>query len=171
VQLARLEAFTRIRNEQASQYREAFANLTRFEPLPRFEVEGGRHAYHFFTVRVSEMTRDAALRGLRRLGIGAAIHYEPIHLHPYYRRRLGLVPGSFPVAEEAGATTLTLPIGPALQPIDVERVISAVQKLDRLPLSRPPRIRRGAAAARHPSRGPSPPRPTTGAAVSPDAPS
>jgi len=171
VQLAKLEAFTRIRNEQASQYREAFADLTRFESLPPLDAGRGRHAYHFFTVRVSEMTRDAALRGLRRLGIGAAVHYEPIHLHPYYRRRLGLVPGSFPAAEQAGATTLTLPLGPALRPTDVERVISAVRELDRRPLSRPPRVRLGAAAARPASRGPSSPRPTTGAAGSPDAPS
>ncbi len=160
VQLAKLERFTAIRNEQAGLYREAFADLERVRPLPALPVGRERHAYHLFTVRIEGIGRDRAQVELRGRGIGAAIHYEPVHLHPYWRDQLDVAPGSLPVAEAAGASTLTLPIGPSLTRADLGRVIEAVRALESLPAERR-RPRAGSDPARRVSPAPCPPRPTT----------
>ena len=160
VQLERLEAFTRQRNDQAQRYQQAFADLERVSTIaPVREPE--RHAYHLFTIRLHDLPRERALSELRKRGVGAAIHYEPIHLHPYYRERLNIAPGSLPAAEEAGRNTLTLPIGPSLSPAQVECVIEGVRGLEEL--SREGTWRPSAGDGRRPrvSPGPCAPRPTT----------
>jgi dTDP-4-amino-4,6-dideoxygalactose transaminase len=49
----------------------------------------------------------------------------PLHLQPAYAR-LGLPPGSFPVAEAHAATTLSLPLYPELADAQRERVVRAL---------------------------------------------
>ena len=58
--------------------------------LPAPPAEGTRHALHLFTCLVDDsrtsVARDEVLAGLRALRIGAGIHYQAVHLHPWYRR-------------------------------------------------------------------------------------
>jgi hypothetical protein len=86
-------------------------------------------------------------------------------------QRLGAIAQEHGIAvgEEAGATTFTLPIGPALCTSDVERVISAVQELDHLPLTPARAARAGSVGTRQVSQRPCVPRSTTWAAGSGDA--
>ena len=76
------------------------------------------------------MTRPVSRRefydGLREAGIGANVHYIPVHLQPYYRD-LGFGPGDFPVAEEYYRGAVTLPLYPAMTDRDQEEVIGAVR--------------------------------------------
>jgi len=58
-------------------------------------------------------------------GIGTGIHYPAIHLFTAYRA-LGYREGQFPNAERIGRETVTLPLFPAMQLSDVERVVTAV---------------------------------------------
>lgn len=78
------------------------------------------HAYHLYVIRHPH--RDAAFKKLRANGIGANVHYVPVHLHPYYRRELGTGPGMCPIAEDAYRDILTLPLWPGMTESDVERI-------------------------------------------------
>jgi perosamine synthetase len=49
-----------------------------------------------------------------------------VHLHPYYRERLGTAPGLCPVAEAAYERILSLPLFPAMADEDVDRVVDAL---------------------------------------------
>ncbi|HTR33451.1 MAG TPA: DegT/DnrJ/EryC1/StrS family aminotransferase, partial [Gaiellaceae bacterium] len=60
--------------------------------------------------------------------IGANVHYVPVHLHPYYRERLGTGPGLCPVAEDAFSRILSLPLFPALTDGDVARVVDELAR-------------------------------------------
>jgi perosamine synthetase len=73
--------------------------------------------------------RDAVFAALREQGIGTAVHYVPVHLHPFYRERFGTGPGLCPVAEAAYAEILSLPIFPAMTDADVDSVINAMEQL------------------------------------------
>jgi dTDP-4-amino-4,6-dideoxygalactose transaminase len=64
---------------------------------------------------------------LHELGIGTGVHFTALHLHPYYRERFGIRPGSLPVAERIGRTTFSLPLSPRLSDGEVERVVTAVR--------------------------------------------
>jgi perosamine synthetase len=68
---------------------------------------------------------------LRAEGIGVNVHYIPVHLHPFYRGRLGTAPGDCPIAEAAYERILSLPIFPRMSSQDVEDVVQALGKIDR----------------------------------------
>ncbi len=75
-----------------------------------------------------QIDRDRAFAALRAQGIGANVHYAPVHLHSFYRAR-GYGPGLCPRAEEAAGHILTLPMFPAMSQADVARVVDAVAAL------------------------------------------
>ncbi|WP_295456108.1 DegT/DnrJ/EryC1/StrS aminotransferase family protein [uncultured Thiodictyon sp.] len=90
------------------------------------------HSWHMYCVCVDfaalGTTRPAFLSALAARGILAGIHYPAIHTFGLYRR-LGYGPGDFPNAERIGAQTLTLPLFPAMELADVERVCEAMSNL------------------------------------------
>ena len=130
-QLAKLRASVARRQAIARQYDEAFSQLPLVKPLAvRSEVS---HAYHLYVVRleIEALTADRAaiFRALRAEGIGANVHYLPVHLHPYYRNKLGTGRGMCPVAEAAYERILSLPMFPAMTDGDVADVVEAVLKV------------------------------------------
>jgi len=87
--------------------------------------------WHLYVVRAPDRARrDRILGRLRGAGIGAGVHYPPLHLHPAIQR-LGFAPGDFPVAEDFAARALSLPIFPGMSDADVERVADAVREAAR----------------------------------------
>ena len=71
--------------------------------------------------------RGAVFGRLRASGVGANVHYMPVHLHPYYRERFGTGPGLCPTAEAAYELVLSLPIFPALSREQEQVVIESVR--------------------------------------------
>jgi dTDP-4-amino-4,6-dideoxygalactose transaminase len=71
--------------------------------------------------------RDRFLEGLRAENIGISVHFIPVHRHTAYRDRWA--PGSFPVADAAYETLLSLPLYPAMTDADADSVIEALRKL------------------------------------------
>jgi len=126
-QLQRLPQWLAARRAVAAAYDRAFASVPHATPL---KVHAGReHAYHLYVVRLDPgIDRNDAFRRLRAQGIGANVHYGPVHLHSFYRER-GYGPGLCPVAEEAARHILTLPMFPAMTRADVARVVDAVAAL------------------------------------------
>ena len=120
-QLNKLPSFLARRRAIAGVYDTAFAG-TSVRPLAL--VADRLHAYHLYVVRVPR--RGEVFSALRAAGIGVNVHYIPVHLHPYYRERLGTGPGLCPVAEAAYEEILSLPMFPGLADEDVARVINAV---------------------------------------------
>jgi dTDP-4-amino-4,6-dideoxygalactose transaminase len=85
------------------------------------------HARHMYPVLAEDGgARDRLRQQLFDQGIGTGVHFEPVHLHPWYRRRFGYGRGDFPVAEDLGERTFSLPLSPGLQDGDVERVAKAI---------------------------------------------
>lgn len=124
-QLKKLEGWIKKRNQLAQAYDTALAGSTVIPLTKRNDI---RHAYHLYVVRTPD--RDAAFKRLRAQGIGANVHYVPVHLHPYYQR-LGYKKGLCPVAETAYDEILTLPLWPGMDDADVERVCSALLQAKR----------------------------------------
>lgn len=84
----------------------------------------GQSVFHQFTLR--HPRRDALREHLAKQEIGTDLIYPvPLHLQKCYAY-LGRGPGSFPVAEAAAATCVSLPIFPELTEAQVDHVIAAV---------------------------------------------
>jgi perosamine synthetase len=132
--LSQLERLTQCINRRraiAHRYDEAFGQVVGVQPLRvRPDIE---HAYHLYVVRLDRAClssdRSKIFAALRAEGIGANVHYLPVHLHPFYRDRFGLGPGYCPNAEAAYERILSLPLFPAMNDRDVEDVIEAVWKV------------------------------------------
>ncbi len=90
-----------------------------------------KHAYHLFVVQIDferfGVNRAAVMNYLKEAGIGTQVHYIPIHLQPYYRKRYGTALGDFPQAEQYYAKALSLPMYPDLTEADCQRVIRALK--------------------------------------------
>lgn len=129
-QLGKLADWVARRQAIASRYQAAFDSLPAVRPLQvRRHVS---HAYHLFVVQLdleSGLDRRDVFRALRARGIGVNVHYQPVHLHPFYRQRFGFGPGLCPNAEAAYERLMTLPLFPAMTDDDVEDVIAAVREV------------------------------------------
>jgi len=129
-QLARLEEFTRKRAALARAYFErldtpAFRAFGLRLPVAGFDGAN----WHMFQVMLPgermAVSRAGVMAELHAAGIGTGAHYPAIHLFALYRR-MGWKEGDFPHAEYAGRNLLTLPLFPAMERADVDRVAEAL---------------------------------------------
>lgn len=133
-QMAKLPAFLAGRRRIAAVYDAAFGLAAEVSPLKtRPEVE---HAYHLYVIRLAAaVDRKKAFAALREQGVGTNVHYIPVHLHPYYRKRLGTGPGLCPAAESVYEHILSLPMFPALRDEEAGIVITALTEAVRSALA------------------------------------
>jgi perosamine synthetase len=126
-QLRKLPERIERRNQIAKIYDQAFCEMEEVEPLA--VSEGIKHAYHLYVVRLGkDLGRGRIFKRLHEMGIGANVHYIPVHLHPFYGASFGVGVGLCPIAEEAYERILSLPIFPGMTDKDVEFVIRSVEK-------------------------------------------
>ena len=132
-QLTRAEAMRDRRRAIADAYDRAFGEVEAFDLLPR--PADRDHAHHLYVLRLREgplaIGRDQFILELKARGIGTSVHFIPLHLHPYYRDRFGLLPESFPVAADVYRRSLSLPIYSRMTDAEVARVIEAVLDVER----------------------------------------
>jgi perosamine synthetase len=130
-QLKRLDQNLARRRAIAAKYTSAFREIPGvITPAVRREVNP---AWHLYPIRLdlARLTADRAeiFRALRAENIGVNVHYIPVHYHPYYRERFGSRVGEFPIAEDAYARLISLPMFQGMTDQDVEDVIAAVRKI------------------------------------------
>jgi len=131
VQLSKCEEMWRRRVEIARKYDRAVASLEAYHtPQVASNVQ---HAWHLYVVLIEpsalRIHRDQVIEELRQRGIGTAVHFIPLHLHPYYQRTWGYRPGEFPVAEDYFDRCISLPIYPGMTDEDVSHVIDVLQEI------------------------------------------
>lgn len=133
VQLDRLAAFNDRRTRLARRYTKAFGQVRGLITPP--EPVGRSSSWHLYILRFDprqlRCSRDELMEALRLENIGTSVHYMPVHLQPYYRRRFGFKPGDFPVAEREYRRMLSLPLFPKMTDRDAQDVIDAVSRVAR----------------------------------------
>jgi dTDP-4-amino-4,6-dideoxygalactose transaminase len=122
-QLPHLAAFTARRRALARRYFARFDRSLGCE-LPVEDYTQGN--WHMFQVLLPETAdRNLFITRMREAGIGVGVHYPAMHLFSLFRG-LGWRPGQFPHAERIGRSTVSLPMFPAMQDGDVDRVLAAI---------------------------------------------
>lgn len=125
-QLERLPAMWQARDARARSYDSLLAGLPLILPA---RLADRQSAHHLYVVEIDEArssaNRRAVFDALQTAGIGANVHYIPIHLQPHYRA-MGFAPGDFPHAEAYYRRALTIPLHPRLTDAQQERVVAAL---------------------------------------------
>ena len=132
VQLERAEELLQARRELAKTYstRLRESSVSDLVEIPE-DAPDGSHAWHLYVLRMHmdhlKVDRGRVIDELKQKGIGTSVHFIPLHLHPYYRRRWGYAPGDFPVAAEEYERVVSLPLWPGMSVTDIERVTNALE--------------------------------------------
>jgi dTDP-4-amino-4,6-dideoxygalactose transaminase len=131
VQLSRAWSLLERRRAIARRYDDAFGE----EEALILPPTGPGDARHLYPLRLSAkkcpLPRDEFILKLRERGIGASVHFIPLHTMPYYKKRYALEDADFPESLNAFREVVSLPIWPGMGEKRVERVISAVKSLIR----------------------------------------
>ncbi|MFZ1365441.1 MAG: DegT/DnrJ/EryC1/StrS family aminotransferase [Brachymonas denitrificans] len=130
VQLKRLPAFLKRRQQLAQRYLEALKELPLI--LPADAPAGDVHSWHLFVLRLAEgakVTRDEVIQQLSDAGIGTSVHYVPLHRQPYWRDRYQLTPEMFPEADKAYQSMFSIPLFTAMSDAEQERIIAALHAI------------------------------------------
>jgi UDP-4-amino-4,6-dideoxy-N-acetyl-beta-L-altrosamine transaminase len=129
-QLRRLNGFVSKRRALRDRYGQL---LTGLGPHVRpITVAGGcEPAWHLAVALIDfkalDTTRTQVMNRLRDKGIGTQVHYIPVHKQPYYRDRYDTP--ALPGAERYYERCLSLPLFPAMEDGDVDRVIEALAEV------------------------------------------
>lgn len=125
-QLKKATRFLEERKEIAAIYDARLGDVEWLELPPR----GDGHAWHLYSLRVRPErggpSRDALVEALSARGVGTSVHFIPLHTMPYYARRYGLEPSSFPNAMAMFERTVSLPIWQGMGADAARRVADAV---------------------------------------------
>ncbi len=128
-QLKKGAAFLDQRKKIADFYERELGNLD-FLILP---PPSHAHAWHLYIVRLEEekctINRDSFLRLMQEKGIGTSVHYIPLHIMPYYRKKYGFKPEDFPHSLHLYKTAFSLPIYPGLTEEQCSRVVEALRSI------------------------------------------
>ena len=126
-QLDKLDRFISRRREIADMYDAALKkhhNLMR--AIPRTALASS--AWHLYPLLVDfetiGKTRARVMKELLALGVGTQVHYIPVSNQPYYKKLYG--EKRFAGAEAYYGRALSLPIFPAMNIEDVEKVVAAL---------------------------------------------
>lgn len=125
VKLKYLDEWNEKRRRLASIYDELLSSINGVDIPKNKDIV--TPVYHLYVIRVRN--RDSLRKKLKQENnIQTGIHYPtPLHLQPAFAY-LGLGKGSFPIAEEAASSILSLPLYPEMTQEQAEAVADAIKQ-------------------------------------------
>jgi dTDP-4-amino-4,6-dideoxygalactose transaminase len=127
-QLKKLSLMHRRREEIAAIYSELLKDCPLM--LPAKPRDGDTHSWHLYVVRLKEGgegARNKLIEFMFANGVGASVHYIPLHLQPYWRDAYNLNKVDFPNSQTAYEGSVSLPIYNRMTNDDVLRVVNVLR--------------------------------------------
>jgi len=128
-QLRRAYDLLSMREKIAAVYDEAFRDDSRFLIPPT----GSGDARHLYPLRLHpenlSVTRNVFAEKLQEKGVGISVHFIPLHIMPYYKKRYSLEDNDFPETLKTYNQTISLPIWPGMTESQIDRVITMVKSV------------------------------------------
>jgi UDP-4-amino-4,6-dideoxy-N-acetyl-beta-L-altrosamine transaminase len=127
-QMTRLERYVERRHALARRYDGLLADLPLTTPWQHPDGYSGLHLY-VIRLQLGKVGRGhrQTFESLCEQGIGANLHYIPVHTHPYYRD-LGTATGSFPEADRYYTEAISLPMYSGLMDAQQDHVVATLRK-------------------------------------------
>ena len=128
-QIDRLDDNRQKRQNLEALYRELLMDI---DGLDLMEGSQGREVsgHHLFTVLLPrQVQRDEVIKKMEENGIGCAVNYRAVHTLRYFKEKFGFRPEDFPIANEIGNRTISLPLYPKLSEEEVRTVCEVLRKV------------------------------------------
>lgn len=129
-QLKKLNKFLLERRKIADYYNKFFAGYKNL--ITPYVSKPSKHAYHLYPLQIKfdklKLDKKEFYNRLKELGVVFQVHYIPVHLQPFYRKRFGFKSGDFPVAEKFYEREISIPIYPGLKKPDLKFICNAIIK-------------------------------------------
>ncbi|MDD3775314.1 MAG: DegT/DnrJ/EryC1/StrS aminotransferase family protein [Sulfurovaceae bacterium] len=125
-----LDRFTSLQEQIERRKQIAQMYVSRLENTKHITIKtdiSQENILHFF-IEIDK-NRDHFARELKLEGIDVGLHYMPLHLTEYYRKKYSLRVFDFPVALGVYQRTLSLPLYAGMSDNEVQIVIEAVEKI------------------------------------------
>jgi len=95
--------------------------------------EDRESSWHLYPVRLNlerlKINRAQLIDEMRKLNIGAGVHFMPVHQHIYYTQTYNLDDKNYPVASSVFPRLVSLPIYPGMSEEHVDKVINVLVDL------------------------------------------
>ncbi len=128
-QLKKLDNFIKARDKIARKYDNSFSGLKLLR-MPKTHNKI-KHAYHLYPVKIDfeklSISKVEFFEEMKNEGIQLQVHYIPVHLQPFYRKKFGFKKGAFSIAENFYHEEVSLPIYPDLSSNDQMFVIKKIK--------------------------------------------
>ena len=127
-QLKKLNAIKDRRREIVNYYNEHFTGMD--ELILPYEDESVDSNFHLYILRIKDnprFDRYDLYTYLQRMNYQPMVHYIPVHLLGYYKRRYGYKRGDFPVTEHFYDRAVSIPLYPSLTDEEVEKVVENIK--------------------------------------------
>ncbi|MEA3314572.1 MAG: DegT/DnrJ/EryC1/StrS aminotransferase family protein [Campylobacterota bacterium] len=125
-QFYKTNTFCERRQEIASIYNERLEDIQHIS-LPYSNEES---IYSQYIIKIDK-NRDGFARALKEKGISTALHFIPLHLMSYYKKKYKLKITAFSNALTSYGQILSLPIYPAMSDEDVIYVCNTIKKISK----------------------------------------
>jgi perosamine synthetase len=100
--------------------------------LPK-EMPNRIHSWHLYSVRLRldrlSVDRAGVISEMKSAGIGTSVHWMPLHMHPYYREKLGYEPSDCPCSAAIYPELVSLPLYPDMTAEEVEYVCRTLKEI------------------------------------------
>jgi len=130
-QLKKLNKFIIKRRKIVEIYNNSFKNIDWIK-TPN-DINNDFITYHLYVIQINfekiGKTRGEVMKILSDCGINTQVHYIPIYLQPYYRKKFGYKDGYCVNVENYYKNCLSLPLFPLMNQKDVLRVVKSIKNL------------------------------------------
>ena len=130
-QLSKIDLMLQMRKEIYDKYNSAFMDN---ELIKTYNIKSDRSSsYHLYPILLDidklSINRSRFIEELKEKGIGTSVHFIPLYRHPFYQTNFQFEKNNYPVSEFIYPRIVTLPIWPAMNELQIDRVADAVNCL------------------------------------------
>ena len=127
-QLKKLNVFLKKREKIAKSYNNHFQKVENFF-IPKVKKEN-KHAYHLYPLRIDfnkfGINKKSLFKYLVIKGVKPQVHYIPIHLQQFYRKKFNFKKGDFPISEKFYNEEVSLPIYFSLKESEIDFIATSI---------------------------------------------
>jgi len=132
-QLKKISKFLKKRRKVAKIYNKLFEKNKNLSTP--FVSKNVKHAYHLYSIQINfkkiKINKKNLFKEFLKKGVKLQVHYIPIHLQPYYKKKYGFKLGDFPNSEKFYSQQVSLPIYYSIKDHEILKVANLINQFVR----------------------------------------